>query len=333
MLSFAEDFEDDQYLLFEMPNAAMLEALMSGDGSIEIVTDGDKPLCVCTRDETFELLEHETSNTLLACQDDTILSKHHTTFEIRHLPTPLFEVRSRLSQEYLTIEEIMTGSIYPITGNEELFQELQISPAEYLKVMKQLAAVNVNGFPRILHPEVYRRVAERVCGIIIPSTESLRISATSPELNDIAKEFGSILVVKAVIISMSVSSNEEFFVMDSERVSQSIAEKVLTESNGNTMRKEEFKDEMIGLLPSAITFDFSLFYGMSYTTDTHITYVDESILPPKPRDRFNALFEIKKAWITQEIEPFFRYLVTPKLSFTDLAMRYTRLADGMWMAK
>ena len=331
--SFSEDFLDDRFMLFEMPSEEMMQQVISGDIKLEFVSNGKDPIVLCDSSRTFEVLEFDTSNSLFVHDGPLIISKNSSTFELRDKPPPFLELRRLFHANPITEAEIQGAPIQNPVFASDLAESTLCSREELDTIFFRLCTVSVDGAMKTMTPELYRLIGRTIIqyGMTQPDWKRIHIAdfmrdlqlpmAESPIMRDL---------VLAVLRRLSNERSADEVILDEREVTKFVAEGVL-QSTRRRLDVDEFKHEMLGLLPPGLALNLEHLNGMAVVRDNKILYIDEEKLPLTLHERLEALFGITKGWEEHEMEPFFEFFATKSLPFSDLIQRYARLADGLWM--
>lgn len=342
-ISFAEGFDNGEYLLFEFEEEE-LQKILDEQVSCEIVSNKRDPVVFCTANKTFELLEFDTSNTILINDGPIIVASASSTFELRDAPPPILSLRNFLSH-YLTEEEIAGAPIDNPISYDYLVDNILTSREELDQMLVDLCAINIDGIIKVPLPETKNKIIGQIYRYsqTLSDWRKIDIDKLIDKLdlthlmkgsdNETAKSNPNVTnLLKAVLRTISSSYDENSALLDDEKIVKFIAEGILKQ-NGGRMHREDFITEMDGAIPSDIKFAFEYVNGIIYTNDDYVNYVDERELPITIEERFEALFAMQRKWNQSEIEPLFKPFETRKLKFIELASRYVRNVGELWMPR
>lgn len=344
-LHFADDFDASNYLLFEVAEEK-LDQILNGQISFEVVSNEKDPVVVCTKGETYDLLEFDTSNTLLIHDGKNIISKANSVFELRDWIPPFLGFKRLMSQNYLTEQEILDEKLENAMTYDHLLNNTLCSRDEFEDMLIKLSVININGYLKILAPEVRNKIIDQIYRYSQLSDNWREVNKNdllnNIDLSHLSKNLSVeearnrpilVNILFSVLHSLASDIKEEYVILDDIKIAQYLASTFLLKARFGNMTLEEFENELKGILPHDIPYSLDLFYGIIYLENDNVQYIDEDLLPTAIRERFIILFERKRKWTQSEIEPLFKYFETRLLKFNDFAPRYARFADGLWMPK
>jgi hypothetical protein len=335
-LAFADDFEDDRFLLLELPSDQSLSDLLSGQLNLEFVSNDKDPIVLCSSTDSFQLLEFDTSNTLLLKDGATLLAQHFSTFEMRPRPAPFLELRELFRRNPITEAEIRSGSIRDPIRYSALIDVTLCAREQFDALLERLSVVNMEGVLVAPRRELQAMLTNEILQYSLTLENWRRI--------DIADFFGKLAIpmieapimkemMFAVLKYHSSEMSETEAILDEKKALRFVAETVLRNARNGVISDAEFEREMIGRLPMGLPLRMEDLRGLFVRNDNQMMYVDEETLPIEFHQRLDALFKIQKKWETKEMEPFFEFHVHSALPFVELITRHARLSDGFWMRR
>ena len=342
---FADNFLEDQYMLFEMPDET-LDKLLKGEAEAEFVSNQKDPIVLCVDDKTFDVLEFDTSNQLLPFMENTILTQNSSTFELRDVNAPFLKFRKMMKEYPMTLEELGGGEIAHPFVYDELADNALCSLNQFDEMLTNLCSIRINEFVLVPSNDLKDRVIDQIIRYSQTQDDWRRVN-----LNDLLSKvnFDTILIIPptnpeaaneniknlitSVLIYLSESFSNNSALLDDKKVVKHIIKNIIQNEREQFMHKEEFEQRVIDLIPHDIKFQDLYIHGVCAPTADGYKYVDEESLPIDVVGRFKALFAIQKTWKEHDLEPFFEYFCTESLSFNTLANRYARFADDLWMPR
>lgn len=337
-LHFGPNYETNDIMLFEIKDEETLQKIIDGTIKMEIVSNLNDPLVICTNNKTFELVEFDTSNSLLVCNGPEIISKQKSTFELRHIKPPFLKFRQLLNRYPATEAEIFDQvSVSHPLSLSYLKENTLCSLEEFDQMMLKVSAFCIEDNVKVPTPELrlliidailrYAQTQEQWRSLNIPDIlKNIQI----PRLED-AKYRDSVIL--AVLRSLSYEFSDDTVHLDESLILKHFGTEILKNAYNQKMSKQAFTDEMKGLIPIDMKISEELLYGIFVSDGNDYKYVDEETLPIEIDERFNRLFEIKREWHTHEIEPFFEYFISDDKSFSQLASLYARPVEDLWMPR
>lgn len=331
---FSEDYLEDKYILLEMPSEEFLQGVLSGQIKLEFVANDKQPISLCSENKSFDLLEFDTSNSLLLHDGPLILSNLSSTFEMRDKNPPFLSFRQMLHANPITEAEIKSSTIQDPISYEELKDTTLCSRIEFEDMVIRLAACNINGFIKTPSEELNEMVTDQIIRYSQTLEDWKRVN-----VNEMLNSFNFPLmnypfmkiIVKAVLKSLCIEIQDDIAVLDENKILIFIARMILKNSKNGFITIDDFKNEMKGQMPQNARLNLEIFKGLYAKVKNGFHYINEEALPLDPEQRFAFLFQVKKEWEQSDIEPFFAEYISDKILFPDYASRYARFANGLWM--
>ena len=339
-LSFESTYDKNDIMLFEIRDEETLEKLIDGTISLEIVSHEEDPLVICTNDKTYQLLEFDTSNSLLVHDGPQIFSKQTSTFELRHISPPFLQFREDLNKYPATEAEIYGHSEVSNPLSLDFLRENTLcSRQEFDFMLIEISAFTIGEYIKVPTPELRNLITNSIIRYSLKRSPEQWKVINIPELLEniqIPRIHGALYrdqVILAVLRSLCSDFSDEIAHLDEKKIVQHYATEILTTAYEHTLSKENFYEQMKGALPTDLIPTEEQLYGILVSHDDYYTYIDDSSLPIDINERFLALFQMQNKWHTNEIEPFFKYYIGDDTNFADLASLHARFVDDMWMPR
>jgi hypothetical protein len=168
---------------------------------------------------------------------------------------------------------------------------------EFDQMLRRLCAVTVDGMIAAARPELQRLIANE----IVQYAHTLR----DWRLIDVSTFLGVLRIpliefpimqdlVVAVLRRFAVESSDTQAVLDEREVTRFVAAEVLRAARNGTMAVDAFAAEMRLQLPPALKMKREWLFGLFFSEDGRIVYVDEESLPIELAARIDELFRIHK---------------------------------------
>lgn len=274
---------------------------------------------LCTENKTYDLLECETSNSLLlvkGLQFHNVLKNQDlrqisdvSTFGVfyKYLsPVPgkpklrkLKQLLNKTSYRGSELEyKINTDDLYSF---EELQDVIQASNVELTKALKDLNTITINGKIRILEFEYHFRVLSYMMKVL--DEESIRYDEVDYE--ETVKALLEYCVPKEVIESLFYLYTEPTSDLKhyryTDKVAKFFAQVLLV--NAGKFNLSEFLQAWQDSVPDGMPTDESMLRGIAIIDRQAnvIRYFPEEDLPENVIERFNVLFQAKENWTAEEI--------------------------------
>eukprot|EP01062_Namystynia_karyoxenos_P008711 TRINITY_DN13065_c0_g1_i1.p1 TRINITY_DN13065_c0_g1~~TRINITY_DN13065_c0_g1_i1.p1 ORF type:complete len:406 (+),score=125.54 TRINITY_DN13065_c0_g1_i1:71-1219(+) len=309
---------------------------------------------MCTTDKTFRLQKLENTNLLLLAprSDSEHKIEARVTHTIEVLPTPprLERLQALLAEGTFTEADAAAGCTQLGTATQdsqmcppgpkrrrtyttaELEERVQASPAELDSALQKSGAVQIDGR--------WRSVAEGPVAECL--TSLVRVGGACFDLEsftwgEVTSAIGDLHdpVVVSCCVNRFCSRLDEAgaitegtrFRLDARKVAVLRARELL--HGAETWGYDDFMTQWNEACPPGVLPDASWLGGfvISRTVDgkvCQLTRFFETDLPLPAKERFQALFRVKKGWRKEEILPFIEPISGPGQSVTELMRRYAR---------
>lgn len=286
--------------------------------------DDEENAVLCTENKTYDLLECETSNSLLLVKglqfnEDLKNETHRHISDVSTIgvfykylsPIPgkpkLKKLKHLLNKSAYKGPEmeytIKSEDLYTV---EELQNVIQASNEELKQALKDLNMITINGKVRILEFEYHFRVLSYMMKVL--DENSLPYDAVDYEQTIEALEE---IVPKEVLNSLFDLYTENSRCIDglqqyryTHKVAKFFAQVLLV--NAGKFNLSEFLQAWQESVPEEMPTDESMLHGIAIIDRKAnvIRYFPEDNLPENIVERFNALFEAKDNWTAAEIVPY-----------------------------
>ncbi|KAJ3120749.1 hypothetical protein HK098_004256 [Nowakowskiella sp. JEL0407] len=282
---------------------------------------------ICTESHTYLIRQVNTSNTMaIVNQQEEIYNIVSTTpsyLELIPTPPKLDRLKECL-YESLVFEPDGVESDERLYEYNELVDIVQASEKEIRMALKQLDAINMNGYVRIISPPYLSEILTKIIDETTEMGLDLRkdvVSATHMinKIDDVDSE----LIVHCLNI-FSERNAGEVVDLDSEwdtlkgmevklsewKVCKFIGKHILLgEKNG--IELEKFMSLWNIAIPSSFEVDIQMLKGMciienssTYTSSSTIIQHIPFELSPDPKQRISQLFELRTRWKGDDLAPF-----------------------------
>lgn len=315
---------NEKYKLLEI-DKELANCLETGQ-VLYIKGDDEENAVLCTENKTYDLLERETSNSLLLVKglqfkedlnnDNNRHIRDVSTVGIFYkylspvLAKPklkkLKQLLSKSSYKGIEMEfEIKQEDLYSF---KDLQKVIQASNEELRLALKDLNTVTINGKVRILDFEYHFRVLSYMLNVL--DEYSMPYNAVNyDETVDSLEEF----VPKEILDNLFELYTEPTRSIDgvqqcsyTDKVAKFLAEVILI--NAGKFNLVEFLQAWHDSVPDGMPISESMLHGLAIIDNKAniIQYFPEDRLPENIMDRFNALFKAKENWTSEEIIPYIR---------------------------
>jgi hypothetical protein len=335
-LTFGAEFEEDCYQFLDVKSEEYLNKILSGEVKLELVSDGHSPAIICSESETFQLLDFDTSNTLLLRDGPTILSRQFSVIEFRPSAPPFLQLRQLLHSNPITEQEIRGAPLANPIFYDSLFDVTLCSRREFDALLERLCAISIDGALKTPPPELQILITDEIIkyAMTLPEWRTIHIDTF---LNRLAIPLIECPIMQNLVLAVlkcySSETSETHAILDETKIMRFVAESVLKRARNGIMRDRDFVSEMEGQLPPALKLIRESLFGICVYDKGTVKYIDEEALPIALEERLNAVFALHKQWEARAMEPLFEFFVTSELRFGDFIARYARFVDGCWMKR
>ncbi|XP_022802087.1 sister chromatid cohesion protein DCC1-like [Stylophora pistillata] len=359
VLLFSSTCNANKYKLLELP-PGLLDTLQVGN-SVAIRGDKEDDAVLCTDKVTFDLRLADTSNSLLLvpqCNFSTdeefkeegsplvlreVASSHTKYFEVK-------QCRPRLER----LQRLLAANLYKGTENEEdpnnetegnitskknmytsvdLLSLVQASESELNEGLRNIGAIKINGYWRLLDADYKEKVVVRILTLLEEMDWSYK-AVPMKECCDILEELEPRIILEhclncyGEVTSMDTDSDDNaiHFRLSEDKICRFYAEYLLRQAG--KFNYNEFMDSWCQSVPEGMTTKSEHLSGIALmdlkSLPPVIWHFPASKLSNDPELRFGELFKVQAKWSFDEIQPYLRDLVAPGLSLNALLMKYSR---------
>ncbi|XP_072965569.1 uncharacterized protein [Typha angustifolia] len=209
---------------------------------------------------------------------------------------------------------------------EDLLEQIQASEEELRDGLRSLAAVEVDGFLRIVEAKSLYEVLKMILHNSVLHEWPLN---ALPE-DDVAQvlesdKYPPRIVLHCLKMFGNRVEGSNLWSLDEKRVCLQFAKQILV---GGKMKLENFMEIWMRSIPSGMCADLKMLEAEvlfeKLGVETWIRSFSVGVLPSNPTERFAALFKERPKWEWKELEPYIRDLRVPGLSSEGLLIKYTR---------
>ncbi|GJQ76444.1 hypothetical protein Trydic_g2157 [Trypoxylus dichotomus] len=345
MIYFTQDLHQNQYKLLELDK--YLEQVLKQGDCLYIKGDDEENAVLCTKSKTYDLLETETSNSLLlmnnlkfhdSLKNDSMRNVSKTTIRTTfHDYLEVIPGKPRLKK----LKELLKKAVYKGPENEyeinknslftydELLDKIQASEEEFVIALKALNTITIDNKLRILDFEYNFRILSYMLKLIDENSWQLDEVDYEETMNALSE-----LIPTNVLNNLFDLYAEESKVIDGlqlyryneEKVCRFFAQ-VLLYSAGK-FNLDEFLQAWRESVPEGMVATEDMLHGIAIIDRKSIPNViwafHEENLPENINERFQVLFEAKEKWTVNEIAPYIQNLTTEKFDVSALLAKYTR---------
>lgn len=320
-----KNLHKNQYRLLEL-DKYLLQSLKDGE-TLHIKGGDEENAVLCTKSKTYELLETETSNSLLLVKDLAFNSDLQNTLErsiskvvINSIFNNYLEVTP--SKPHLhKLKELLKKSVYKGQENEyevneedlltydQMLGVIQTSEDELNVVLKAMNTIYINGKIRILDFEYHFRVLSYMLKLIDENSWQLDEVEYEETINALCD-----IVPTNVLNNLFDLYTEESKIIDGlqlykyneEKICKFFAQ-VLLHSAGK-FNLNEFLQAWKESVPEGMFAREDMLHGVAIIdrkSTPHVIWAfPEEDLPESINERFQVLFNAKEKWTVSEIAPY-----------------------------
>lgn len=353
VLSFAPRHEvQGKYRFLEL-DTTLLNSLHKGQSLIFRGTK-DENAVLCTHNQTYDVKEAETSNSLLLLPDlrwpaqiddqtgrmleeKQVLGVFHKYYELRICKPRLQKVRNLLEKclyrgpEY---EDDIINSGVKFYTFQDLLENVQASEKELKTELTESFVCCINGAWRFLEHEYHFRVLSYILNFVdenswpidrINKTETLQSLAALVPV-DILEQCFSWYAEKTAMVNRD---GEPLYRFLEARVCRFLAEALLRQAGKFNLK--DFLSSWQQSVPEGMQTSEKYLEGIALMDRNSkpevIWYFSEIDLPEDINERIRILFQTREKWTLDEIRPYIQRLATEKLNVNALLTKYARASS------
>ncbi|BES87216.1 Sister chromatid cohesion protein [Nesidiocoris tenuis] len=362
VLYFSSDFPN--YKLLEC-DQTILQHLTAGQELYIRGRPSDRAV-VCTKDNTFDLREAETSNSLLLVpglkmvdeldlvnnensaegriEKKSIVGVYHEYFELKKVRPLLNRLRIMLmSKPYSGPENENTNQEGENGQNrddlktysfEELLEEVQASEKELTGFLKELEAVEIDGKWRILDHEYQFRALSFLLNFVDEQSwppDAIPIGETTSTLKGLLPDSILYHILQVYLVETENESDDSdlLFELNENKICRFLGEALLRPVDKFNLH--DFLQAWESSVPSGLETNLKQLDGLAlHDTKTNppvIWYFPESKLSEDIAERIAQLFAERRQWTFDEIEPYIAPLTTEKQTVNALLTKHARSSN------
>ncbi|XP_050510050.1 sister chromatid cohesion protein DCC1 [Diabrotica virgifera virgifera] len=307
----------------------------------------DEELVICSETQTFQVVEAETSNSLLLVNDmkfpkdiDDSLSSTVHGVKVKGIFYEYLE--ASVGKPHLKKLDDLLKS-FPYKGPEHEFEvnkenlysfddlcdKIQASKSELKEALSTMTVVEISGKIRTLDIEYHFRILSYMLKLLEENSWELD-EVDFKETVDSLKELAPKEVVSHLFDKYTEESKEidgiALYKYKEDEVCKFFA-KVLLHETGK-FNLNEFLQAWRDSVPEGMVPDEEMLYGIAIidrkSNPNFIWAFEESNLPENINERFKILFAAKEKWSVPEISPYIKRLATDKIDVNALLAKHAR---------
>ncbi|KAI4467582.1 sister chromatid cohesion protein dcc1-related [Holotrichia oblita] len=324
-------FHHGQYKLLEL-DKYLVQALKEGE-TLYIKGDDEENAVLCTKSKTYDVLETETSNSLLLFKDlqfcDSLKTSSERNISKIKISTVFHDYLEVLpSKPHLKkLKDLLKKSIYKgpeheYEVNEEslltynsMLNTIQTSEEELKVALKTLNTITINDKIRILDFEYHFRVLSYMLKLIDENSwqlDEIDYEETMNALNDLIPTNVLNNIFDLYAEESKVIDGLQLFRYNEEKVCKFFAQVLL--SSAGKFNLNEFLQAWKESVPEGMIATESMLHGIAIvdrkSAPNVIWAFEEKDLPETINERFQVLFEAKEKWTVEEISPYIQLSIS-----------------------
>ncbi|KAF6197704.1 hypothetical protein GE061_008670 [Apolygus lucorum] len=363
VLYFSSEFPE--YKLFECDGVLLKH--LEGGGELYVRGRPTDKAVVCTRDQTYDLKSAETSNSLLlvpglkmadevpasgtarkvedevesegVIEEKRIVGVYGEYFELKKIKPRMGRLQALLSarpyngpeNEVDVSEETADAKTYTLPG---LLEEVQASEGEIRRHLDELEALEINGRWRVLDHEYQFRALSFLLNLVEGNSwppDGVPIGETMSTLNGLVPD-----VILDHICRVYLQPTEDFnedgdklYRLHEFKICRFLGESLLKPVDKFNL--DDFLTAWSSSVPAGLQTDLKQLDGLAmYDENTNppvIWYFPETKLPEDLSERFQELFQQRRAWSLEQIAPYVASFATEKQTVNALLTKHARSAN------
>lgn len=350
VVSFApQELYNNNYKLLQLDENLLKQ--FAENGTVFIKGSDSENAVICTETATYDVLEIETSNSLLLMKelkfnddlkDNTSKSTSNTTIhsifydylELIHSKPHLQKLQSLLDKSvYKGPEhenEIDTSDLY--TYND-ILNSVQASKKELDDTLNGMQIVTMSNKIRKLDFEYHFRTLSYMLKLIEENSwalDEIDFEETIQSLDDFIPTEVLICLLELYTEKSKVIDGLQLYRYKQYDVCKFFARVLL--HNAGKFNFQEFLQAWQESVPEGMTTALEMLEGIAIIDKTSIPNViyafEEEKLPENINERFEVLFHAKEKWTVPEITPYIQKMTTEKTDVNAILAKYARASTS-----
>lgn len=323
----ANNMNNNNYKFLEL-NKTLKNILKEGQ-SLRLIGDETKGTVLCSTDRTYNLIETETSNSLLLvkplkCYADITNQKQDIISEVMvHKIFYSYLEAVPSEPKFKKLRSILIHTAYKgpeneyqlnqddLVTKEDLLNRVQSSEEELLNELTFMNAITINGKIRVLDFEYHFRVLSYMLKVADGNSwplDEIDMDETLKELDELFPREIVTRMFDLYCVPSKVVDGEQLYRYKEQDVCKFFAE-VLLHSAGK-FNLDDFLQAWKESVPEGMVTDESMLAGVAIidreANPNVIRAFYEDSLPEEITERFKVLFEVKEKWTVSEISPYIK---------------------------
>ncbi|CAH0552194.1 unnamed protein product [Brassicogethes aeneus] len=342
---FTDNIYDNNYKFLQL-DAHLMSEIKEGQ-TLFIKGADDEEVVICSETKTYNVLEAETSNSLLLVDglkftEDVKNTAERGINKVRVYGIFFDYLEAVAAKPHLKkLRNMLEGGIYKGPEHEysvksenllsitDLNRVIQASNKEIDDAIALMDVVEINNKIRLLDFEYHFRVLSFMLKLIDENSwqlDHIEYEETANSLSDLVPtEIVNVLFDKYTTES-KIIDGVQLYKYKEDKVCTFFAQ-VLLKSAGK-FNLNEFLQAWKDSVPEGMVPQEEMLYGIAIidrkSNPNVIRAFDEENLSENIMERLNALFEVKEKWSVPEITPYIKRLATEKVDANALLAKYAR---------
>ncbi|XP_028417058.1 sister chromatid cohesion protein DCC1-like [Dendronephthya gigantea] len=257
-------------------------------------------------------------------------------YELRHCQAKLQGLKKLLEETSYrgeTFEKQVKDGLFVRYTLEDLRERVQASENELRNGLREMEALEINGYWRILETEYREKVVVAILNLLDENSWSydrVPMKETCDVLEELEPRFviSHCLKCYGEVVSMETEEgNEEtYYKLSEAKVCTFYAEFLLRPAG--RFNYYEFMEAWKQTVPEGMHVDDTHLQGIALSdmasSPAVIWHFPKDNLPSDPAMRFNKLFKTREKWTLDDIQPYLADLESPGQSLKALLLKYAR---------
>lgn len=323
----SDDISNNNHKFLEL-DRTLTNTLKEGQ-VLRLIGDDNKSTVLCSTNHTYNLIEAETSNSLLLvkpfkyygditdqkqnCISKVLVQKIFYSY-LEAVPSqPKFKkLRNILMQTaYKGPEHEYQLNQNDLVTKEDLLNQIQSSEEELLNELTSMNAITINGKVRLLDFEYHFRVLSYMLKVADGNSwplDEIDMDETLKELDELFPKEVVTCLFRLYCVESKIIDGEQLYKYKEHDVCKFFAQ-VLLHSAGK-FNLDDFFQAWKESVPEGMITDESMLAGIAIidreANPNVIRAFYEDSLPEEITERFKVLFEIKEKWTVSEIAAYIK---------------------------
>ena len=347
-ISFSTEYKGNDCYKLVAVDEELLKAVSDGESICLKGSAGKNDAILCSAKKTYHMKKVETSNTvLLADPNDAIVCRSTYSYELKRID-PKFDYLKEilLRSEYRGYEEELESPIDKavLYTRKDLDETILSSPEELSTMLKEMGAIEIDGYIRLCSFKAVISVHRAIIDTIIEKDWNINEIDRSKCLLEIPDI--DIVLLDHALSRLGIKNENGTWALRSNEVARVVAHTIFLDSSSVSIAASSSQlserlpcDDFMALwasrTPGLDVPSEEALGGIALRIDGYYNYFPVEKMSGEIDTRFQQLFDFKKKYTLEEIQPYIRDFVGKpgQSSEMELMLKYCRKVDDYYVQK